>query len=222
MARQSKPPASRLPYILGSARLRLALAVVLGIAVTLALSLSEWRTSARIVLGWDAGVALYLVLTYVLMARSTIQHIRDHAAQDDEGRFAILVLTVLAALASLAAIIAELGQGGKRTGAQLTLATVTIFLSWVFIHTIFALNYAHDYYGEHGAKRSGLKFPDDEDPDYWDFVYFSFVVGMTCQVSDVAVASQPIRRTVIAHGVVSFFFNTALLALTVNIAASAI
>ena len=201
-----------------------ALSIALGIAVTLALSLSEWRTSARIVLGWDAGVALYLVLTYVLMARSTIQHIRDHAAQDDEGRFAILVLTVLAALASLAAIVAELGigQGGKRTGPQLALATVTIFLSWIFIHTIFALNYAHDYYGEHGAKRSGLKFPDDEDPDYWDFVYFSFVVGMTCQVSDVAVASQPIRRTVIAHGVVSFFFNTALLALTVNIAASAI
>ena len=224
MARQRRRPASRLPYILANVRLRLGLSIALGIAVMLALSLSEWRTSARIVLGWDAGVALYLVLTYVLMARSTIQHIRDHAAQDDEGRFAILVLTVLAALASLAAIVAELGigEGGKRTGTQLALATVTIFLSWTFIHTIFALNYAHDYYGEHGAKRSGLKFPDDADPDYWDFVYFSFVVGMTCQVSDVAVASQPIRRTVIAHGVVSFFFNTALLALTVNIAASAI
>jgi uncharacterized membrane protein len=199
MVRPRNRPARRLPYTLGSARLRLALSVVLGVAVTLALSLFAWRTSARIVLGWDAGVALYLVFTYVLMARSTIQHIRDHAAQDDEGRFAILVLTVLAALASLAAIVAELGigEGGKRTGTQLALATVTIFLSWVFIHTIFALN-------------------------YWDFVYFSFVVGMTCQVSDVAVASQPIRRTVIAHGVVSFFFNTALLALTVNIAASAI
>src|SRR4029077_2851054 len=162
--------------------------------------------------------------TYFLMARSTIQHIRDHAAQDDEGRFAILVLTVLAALASLAAIVAELGigEGGKRTGTQLALATVTIFLSWTFIHTIFALNYAHDYYGEHRAKSSGLQFPDDADPDYWDFVYFSFVVGMTCQVSDVAVASQPIRRTVIAHGVASFLFNTALLALPVNIAASAI
>ena len=224
MARQRRRPASRLPYILANVRLRLGLSIALGIAVMLALSLSEWRTSARIVLGWDAGVALYLVLTYVLMARSTIQHIRDHAAQDDEGRFAILVLTVLAALASLAAIVAELGigEGGKRTGTQLALATVTIFLSWTFIHTIFALNYAHDYYGEHGSKSSGLKFPDDADPDYWDFVYFSFVVGMTCQVSDVAVASQPIRRTVIAHGVVSFFFNTALLALTVNIAASAI
>ena len=222
MARPRRRPASRLPTILANVRLRLGLSTVVGIAVGLALS--EWRTSARIVLGWDAGVALYLVLTYVLMARSTIQHIRDHAAQDDVGRFAILVLTVLAALASLAAIVAELGigEGGKRTGTQLALATVTIFLSWTFIHTIFALNYAHDYYGEHGAKRSGLKFPDDADPDYWDFVYFSFVVGMTCQVSDVAVASQPIRRTVIAHGVVSFFFNTALLALTVNIAASAI
>jgi uncharacterized membrane protein len=95
-------------------------------------------------------------------------------------------------------------------------------LSWVFIHTIFALHYAHDYYGEYGAKQSGLNFPGDEPPDYWDFVYFSFVIGMTSQVSDVAVAGRPIRRTVIAHGVVSFFFNVALLALMVNLAASAI
>ena len=226
MARQRKRPARRPPYPLRlmHARPRLLISIAIGIAVTLALSLSEWRTSTRIILGWDAGVALYLLLTCILMARSTIADIREHAAQDDEGRVALLVLTVLAALASLGVIVAELGigEGGKRTGTQLALATVTIFLSWTFIHTIFALNYAHDYYGEHGAKRSGLKFPDDADPDYWDFVYFSFVVGMTCQVSDVAVASQPIRRTVIAHGVVSFFFNTALLALTVNIAASAI
>jgi len=219
MARQRKRPARRPPYLLRlmHARPRLLISIAIGIAVTLALSLSGWRTATRIILGWDAGVALYLLLTCILMARSTIAGIREHAAQDDEGRIALLVLTVLAALASLGVIIAELGigDGDKRTGVQLALATVTIFLSWVFIHTIFALNYAHDYYGEHGAKRSGLKFPDDENPDYWDFVYFSFVVGMTCQVSDVAVASQPIRRTVIAHGVVSFFFNTALLALTV-------
>jgi len=225
----AKPPtraASRLPYVLRimHARPRLLFSIALGIAVALTLSLFDWRPSSRIVLGWDAGVALYLICTYALMARSTVQHIRDHAAQDDEGRLALLVLTVLAALASLAAIVAELAisRGSERTGPQLALASITIVLSWTLIHTIFALNYAHDYYGEHGAKHSGLKFPDDQDPDYWDFIYFSFVVGMTCQVSDVAVASQPIRRTVIAHGVVSFFFNTALLALTVNIAASAI
>jgi uncharacterized membrane protein len=225
MARQRKRSARPLPYILRivHARPRLMTSIALGVAVTLLLP-SEWRTSTRIVLGWDAAVALYLVLVYALMARSSAHHIRDHAAQEDEGRLAILLLTVLAALASLAAIVAELGisQGAERTGPQLARATITIFLSWVFIHTIFALNYAHDYYGEHGAKKSGLKFPDEHEPDYWDFVYFSFVIGMTCQVSDVAVASHLIRRTVNAHGIVSFFFNTALLALTVNIAASAI
>ena len=225
MARQRKRPPRRLPYVLRiiHARPRLVISIALGIVVMVLLP-SEWRTSTRIVAGWDAGVALYLALTFGLMARSSVQHIRDHASQEDEGRFAILLLTVLAALASLGAIVAELGasQGAERTGPQLALATITIFLSWVFIHTIFALNYAHDYYGEHGAKKSGLKFPDEDEPDYWDFAYFSFVIGMTCQVYDVAVASQLIRRTVNAHGIVAFFFNTALLALTVNIAASAI
>jgi uncharacterized membrane protein len=102
------------------------------------------------------------------------------------------------------------------------LATTTIALSWAFIHTFFALHYAHDFYGEHGAKQGGLNFPGDDEPDYWDFVYFSFVIGMTSQVSDVTVTSKPIRQTVAAHGIVSFFFNVTLLALTVNIAASAI
>jgi uncharacterized membrane protein len=153
-----------------------------------------------------------------------VEHIRAHAAREDEGRFAILLLTVFAALASLGAILAELGtsQGAQRTPGQLALAAITIVLSWAFTHTIFALNYAHDFYGEHGGKKSGLNFPGKEAPDYWDFVYFSFVIGMTSQVSDVGVTSKLIRRTVNAHGIVSFFFNAALLALTVNIAASAI
>jgi uncharacterized membrane protein len=147
-----------------------------------------------------------------------------HAARTDEGRFAILILTVLAALASLGAILVELStsEGAARTASQLALATTTIVLSWAFTHTIFALNYAHDFYGDHGGKKSGLAFPNEEAPDYWDFVYFSFVIGMTSQVSDVAVTSRLIRRTVNAHGIVAFFFNAALLALTVNIAASAI
>ena len=112
--------------------------------------------------------------------------------------------------------------GAGRTPRQLALATATIALSWAFTHTIFALHYAHDFYGERGAKQGGLNFPGDDEPDYWDFVYFSFVIGMTSQVSDVAVTSKLIRRTVNAHGIVSFFFNATLLALTVNIAASAI
>ena len=99
---------------------------------------------------------------------------------------------------------------------------LTILSSWFFIHMIFALHYAHEFYGERGGKKSGLKFPDDEDPDYWDFVYFSFVIGMTAQVSDVAVTSKGIRQTVTAHAIVSFLFNVSLLALTINIAANVI
>ena len=217
----------RLPYPLRIMRAhpRLAIAIVFGIAVTAALrGLSAWEVARQILAGWDAGVALYLALAYRLMARSTSEHIADHAADADEGRFAILVLTVLAALSSLGAILAELGAGPgvQRTPMQLALAGITIVLSWVFIHTIFALNYAHDYYGEHGSKKSGLTFPGEKQPDYWDFVYFAFVIGMTSQVSDVAVTSKLVRRTVNAHGIVSFFFNVALLALTVNIAAGAI
>ena len=180
--------------------------------------------TARILLtGWNAGIVFYLVLVYWLIAHTHAGAIRAHAAREDEGRIAILVLTVRAALASLGAIVAELGtsQGATRTPGQLALATLTIVLSWFFIHTIFALHYAHEFYGS-GGKTSGLDFPGNEEPDYWDFVYFSFVIGMTAQVSDVTIAARPIRHVVTGHSIVAFFFNAALLALMVNIAASAI
>ena len=94
---------------------------------------------------------------------------------------------------------------------------LTILLSWAFMHTIFALHYAHEYYGERRDERiGGLNFPEDKEPDYWDFLYFSLVIGMTSQVSDVAVTSKVIRRVVALHGVLSFFFNLTILALTVN------
>ena len=224
MAKPKSSRARRLPYVLRVIRFhwRLAAAIVLGGAVT-ALLPSHWGFATRLLVGWDTGVVLYLVLVYSLIARASVEHIRVHAAREDEGRFAILLLTVFA-LASLGAILAALStsQGAERTPGQLALAAITIVLSWAFTHTIFALNYAHDFYGEHGGKKSGLNFPGKESPDYWDFVYFSFVIGMTSQVSDVGVTSKLIRRTVNAHGIVSFFFNAALLALTVNIAASAI
>ena len=116
----------------------------------------------------------------------------------------------------------ELGAS-KGNPAGLTLAVVTIVLSWVLVHTAFALHYAHDFY--RGKKPGGLQFPSGDahaDADYWDFVYFSFVIGMTAQVSDVGITDKIIRRTATVHGIVSFVFNTALLALMVNIAASAI
>ena len=202
------------------ARPRLFLAILLGLGVS-ALLPAEWRLATRSLVAWDIALGVYLVLAFRLMANCDVSSIKRRAAHQDEGRVTILVLVVASALASLLAILAELG-GANREPAHLALAVVTILLSWAFTHTIFAIHYAHEYYSEKAHKGSGLNFPGDEPPDYWDFVYFSFVVGMTSQVSDVAVTSSALRRLVAAHGAVSFIFNATLLALTVNIAASAI
>jgi uncharacterized membrane protein len=176
------------------------------------------RWTTRALIAWDVTVALYLIAAFTTMWRASIARIRSHAIAADDGRIAILALTAGAALASLLAIVAEIGAG-RGTG-EVTLAIVTIALSWAMVHTSFAFHYAHDYYRLQPP--GGLKFPDEDKPDYWDFVYFSFVIGMTAQVSDVAISDRTIRRTAAAHGVVSFVFNTALLALMVNIAASAL
>ena len=213
-----------MPLLLRIVRIRPRLFISLGIGalVTAVLTVfTDWRTATRLLVGWDIYVGLYLALVAHLMAGAEVERIRARAAVEDEGQFAILMLTVVAALASLGAIFSELGTGTGRRPAHIVLAALTILLSWAFIHTIFALHYAHEFYDEDIG--GGLAFPGGEtEPDYWDFVYFSFVIGMTSQVSDVGVTHKEIRRTVAAHGVVSFVFNAALLALTVNIAASAI
>lgn len=209
------------PLRIAYAHVRLVASVAVGVMVFFVFPAAE-RMSTRILIGWDVGIALYLALVFVLISRFDLAVARRRAAIQDEGGVLILVLTVLAAVASLAAIIAELGAArgtGAATGKlYLGLAVLTIVLSWTFIHVIFALHYAHEFYGE-GRDREvgGLEFPSDDQPDYWDFIYFSFVIGMTFQVSDVQVTSKLIRRMVVAHGAVSFLFNVAILALMVNI-----
>jgi uncharacterized membrane protein len=196
--------------------IRLCISTAVGIAAALLLLLLPWRPATRILVGWDSGVDLYLVLICRLMARESIARIRERAAVEDEGAIALLGLTTAAAIASLAAVVAELGQ--SPTAYQVTLGIGTILLSWAFMHTIFALHYAHEFYGEGEDQMiGGLIFPDDETPDYWDFLYYSLVVAMTAQVSDVQITSKVIRRLTAAHGVISFFFNVTVLALTVNI-----
>ena len=203
------------------ARPRTFISLAVGLAAFFLLP-GSLRLVTRLLTGWDIFIALYLLLVCIMMQRCGLVHIRRNAAVQDDGRFLILLLTALGAFASIAAILFELG-GTHRSGLALALATATIALSWAAVHTTFALHYAHDYY--RGAKPGGLQFPNGdqhEHPDYWDFVYFSFVIGMTAQVSDVGITDKSIRRTVTVHGIVSFVFNTALLALMVNIAASAL
>ena len=198
---------------------RLLLSSGFGATVALTLIALPWRFSTRIIVGWDAGIALYLALACLVMARGSIAEIRRRAAINDEGAIALLVLTAAAALASLVAVLAELGHSPGPY--QIALSIATILLSWTFMHTMFALHYLHEFYGQ-GAddQLGGLVFPGSEDPDYWDFLYYSLVVAMTAQVSDVQITSKTIRRLTTLHGAISFFFNATVLALTVNIVSS--
>jgi uncharacterized membrane protein len=207
------------------ARPRLFTSLVLGLAVFLALLFVDLRLASRLLIAWDVAVGLYLALAFHMMAAADVHRMRRRARLQDEGQFMVLVLTAVAALASLAAIFAFLSSthGNGRQPSDIFLATVTILLSWAFTHTMFALHYAHEFYDENDGRGGGMEFPgDDPEPDYWDFMYFAFTIGMCAQTSDVTVSCKPIRRTTFGHSVISFIFNAALLALTVNIAASAI
>lgn len=175
------------------------------------------RLSAALI-GWCAGVVAYLAVDVAIAMRSNVKTIRARAEGVDEGRVAVLFITVGAAIASLAAITVNLVDAKDSAASTSTtiLAAITVLLSWFFVHTVFTFTYAHDYYKE----GKGIAFPDTPQPDYWDFAYFAFVIGATAQVSDVAVTSCAIRRLVLIHGIIAFFFNTAVLAFGVNMAAS--
>ncbi|MGB8576365.1 MAG: DUF1345 domain-containing protein [Pseudolabrys sp.] len=216
-----------MPVRLARLHARLVISIAIGMAVTLGLGMTDWSMATKLLLGWDIGVVLYLTLAYQLMITYGVTEIRRRAAEDDEGALALLILTGLSGLAIMGAIIAELGiakvSGQPRSGLGVTLAMATILVSWAFVHTIFALHYAHEYYGERGDHAmGGLTFPGRQSPDYWDFLYFSLVIAMTSQVSDVVITSKVIRRLVMLHGALAFFFNVAVFALTVNIVSNLI
>ena len=222
-AAQKRRASARLTRFL-QARWRLLFSTV--VCVLLVVFLPEsYRLLSRLLMGWDAGIALYLTLVLWMFARSDVARMRREAALQDEGRFVIPILTVTAALASLAAIVFWLRTSSDTETIELrilALLFLTTLLSWTFIHMIFAVHYAHEYYASHRGKGGGLRFPGDPEPNYWDFQYFAFSIGTATQVSDVAVTSRTIRRTVTAHGMIAFVFNVTLIALTVSIASDAI
>ena len=210
------------PLRIVRARWRLFLATLVGLLV-FALVPSDWRLINRMLIGWDVGVVVYLMLAVELALRTDTDHLRKRSDLYDEGRVAIPVLTATAALASIGAIFVQLTTApAGHHFLNLLFAGVTILLSWTFIQLIFAFHYAHEFYAEHQGQAGGLGFPGKEAPNYWDFLYFAFVIGMTSQVSDVTVESRAMRRTVTAHSLLSFIFNLMLLALAINLAASAL
>lgn len=183
--------------------------------------------TTRMLIAWNSAVLVYLGMVGLMMARSSREQMRWRANLEDEGQLTILALVIAAAVASLVAIVAELSQARELAQAErllhVGLATATIFSSWAFTHTMFALHYAHDFYlnrdGEGEGHVGGLEFPGTELPDYGDFVYFSFVVGTSAQTADVSFTNSAMRRIGLVHCVLAFLFNTTLLALTINIGA---
>jgi uncharacterized membrane protein len=206
-------------------RPRLLIAIVFASLLFLFLP-DAWRPITKRLIAWDVGMAVYLVLAAVMMSQFDEVIIRRRAASQDEGSLIILGLTVFGAIASVAAIMHELATAKSLTGhaewQAIALAAATVFLSWVFMQTIFALHYAHEYYNpDPGNADGGLEFPAKyRTPDYWDFIYFSFIIGTAAQTADINITSRVIRRIVTIQCVIVFFFNTTVLALAINIGAS--
>ena len=203
----------------------LAIGFVLGPAVYL-LGHSSWSTS--VILGWDAACLSFIGMVIPEMVARDRHQIRAKAATQDEGQGFILGLVIVASAASLWATGAELSLAKSahdlERAARVGLAFGTVAASWFMVQLIFALHYAHEYYapdetagGE--AVAEGLLFPGAEDPDYWDFVHFAVVIGVASQTADVAFTSKALRRVGTLHGIVSFLYNTIVVALTINLLA---
>ncbi|MBP5972698.1 DUF1345 domain-containing protein [Brasilonema sp. CT11] len=208
------------------------LIISVGIGVLVCVLLPSWlRLPTRTLCAWNLGADCFLGLTWWIMFRATPQKMRRFAQLEYQGRVAILTLIIASACASVLAIGFLLTGNTKSLSTILltlhvTLAVMTIISSWLLVHTIFAMQYARTYYQVDNSNTEqiagGLDFPNDEEPDYWDFLYFSFVIGMTSQVSDVQTISRSMRRLTLLHGILSFFFNTSILAMSINIIAALI
>ena len=205
-------------------RPRLFISAAIGVAVAIgAYGVGDGVT--RALLGWNVAVWLFLVLIGMMMLRSDHERLRRTAIAQAEGAATVLALVTVAAVASIVAIVFELAAA-KQPGTHHALphvlfALATVAGAWVLLPTLFAMNYASLYYRtQHGG---GLQFPGADDrfrPDYADFLYFSFTIAVASQTADVTISTRPMRRLVLLQAVLSFVFNTTILAFTINIAAS--
>lgn len=205
---------------------RLLLAGAASGLVALAMAtLSAWRPAVQVIVAWNAFAAVLLALAWFKLVRARAQEAVRSARLEDSQRSVIFAFVVIATVVSLVAVGVILGGAkgldGSRLAAHIVLTVGTIFLSWSLMHTVFTFHYAHAFYAKPNdperKEAGGLQFPETKRPDFLDFAYFSFVIGMTCQVSDVVVTNAPMRRLVLLHGVLAFFYNTIILALTINL-----
>ena len=206
---------------------RVSIACILT-GLTLVALHGRYAIPTQLVVAWDVFSLTLIVLAWIVIATKDPYESRRNAKLQDASATFLFVLIVSAATASLAAVGLLLGSakdlGPGQLALHIGLSVTAVGFSWTLVHTIFALRYAHFYFWdarkiERHAIEGGLDFPGKESPCYMDFAYFSFVIGMTCQVSDVQISSSKMRRLALVHGLISFAFNTAILAMFVNIIA---
>jgi uncharacterized membrane protein len=202
--------------------LKLWAAAAVGVAVTFA-SPSHWSVICRVLTGWNSGLLVLVPLTYIIVGRFDARQIRAHYEEEDPTAPVIVMVVVAAALLSLLAIISLLSTmkqvpADERWG-HLLLATITIASSWLIVHTMFTLRYADMYYSVAQDAPPPLVFPETRQPLFWDFVYFSFTIGVACQTSDVVTTQTGMRVVVTIHSIIAFVFNLAILGFALNVSA---
>ena len=188
------------------------------VAVPLAVLRFDWSTG--IMIGFDVAAAVFLGSIVPLLRTSDAGSIRASAARNDANRPMLLAITAATSIAILAAVTGELIAKGALPAIKIALVLATLALSWLFANTVYALHYAHIFYSrDHadGGDEGGLDFPDCKEPDYSDFLYFAFTLGMTFQTSDVSITDRGLRRTVTVHSLAAFVFNLGIVAFTINV-----
>ena len=204
--------------------LRLWIALAVGVVVFFLLP-TRWSSIIRMLVSWDFGVILFLVMIYFWMRRFTPQQLCSHYVEEDASGPVILIVTTVAALSSLLAIVQPLETlhhvGYNVRVWHFLLAALTLIASWLLVPTMFTMHYADMFYSATPEDRP-LMFPRTEMPTFWDFVYFSFTISAACQTADVSTTQVPIRQVVIVHEIVSFAFNVAILGFAINITAGLI
>ena len=205
---------------------RLLICLAIGAIVYFIVNRSAFDTLTHLMIGWDTFSVCMIVISWTTFITTDSKDIRELCKVQDPSRPIIFIIILISTLASFLAVLLLIithknGKNGEDW--KLIVAIAGMLFSWFLIHTIFTLRYAHIYYGDHQTKPNtfagGLEFPGDSKPDYLDFAYFSFVLGMTFQVSDVQITSKRFRTLAMLHGLLSFGFNTIMIALTINLIA---
>lgn len=202
--------------------LKLWVATFVGILVTI-VTPPHWTWISRVLTGWNAATLILVPFTYILLRRLNAKQLRARYQEEDPTAPVIIVIVIAAALVSVIAIVALLATAKQVAPdvrfAHLALATMTVVNSWLLVHTMFTIHYADIYYSVPEGTPPPLKFPDTREPLFWDFVYFSFTIGVACQTADVATAQTDIRCLVTVHSIIAFVFNLFVLGFAVNVSA---